>query len=267
MTEKRNPIVIAGNWKMNNGVQETTKYLKKLINLLSARTEIHRALSAGCIQLILFPPSVSLFSACTISKNTSIAIGTQNVHWETKGAFTGEISVPMVKETGIRYALVGHSERRHVFGETVEMTAKKLVACIKENVTPVLCIGETDKERSEGLTEDVLARQFDGAFRREIVLDEKKDRLYIAYEPVWAIGTGNTATPDDAEAACRFVRERISRRFGPRISETARILYGGSVKPGNSRELLSQENIDGALVGGASLDPEEFLEIADAALS
>jgi triosephosphate isomerase len=143
------------------------------------------------------------------------------------------------------------------------MTARKFAACVKGSVTPVLCLGETDDERSEGQTEAVLSRQLDGAFD-EIIPEEQK-RLYIAYEPVWAIGTGNTATPEDAESACRFIRERLSVRFGSQISRKARILYGGSVKPENARELLTQKNIDGVLVGGASLDPESFLQIADVA--
>jgi len=265
MMEKTTPVVIAGNWKMNHGVKETADYLDRLNRLLSARKDLGRALSEGFLRLILFPPAVDLYTAYIKTADTPIAIGAQNVHWESTGPFTGEISVSMVKEAGGGYALVGHSERRLLFGETVEMTAQKFVACVKGDVTPVLCIGETDEQRSEGQTEAVLSRQFDGAFG-EIEVDEKRT-LHIAYEPVWAIGTGNTATPEDAESACRFIRERLSRRFGSRTSRTARILYGGSVKPDNARELLSQKNIDGVLVGGASLDPESFLQIADAALS
>jgi triosephosphate isomerase len=144
------------------------------------------------------------------------------------------------------------------------MTAKKIAACRSNDLTPVLCIGETEEERGKDKTEEVLARQFDGAFK-DISID-RVEKIYIAYEPVWAIGTGNTATADDAESACRFIRERITARFGPEASQKARILYGGSVKPKNARELLSQENVNGVLVGGASLDPESFLEIAEAAL-
>ncbi|MGC9371853.1 MAG: triose-phosphate isomerase [Thermovirgaceae bacterium] len=265
MTEKTLPIVIAGNWKMNHGVKETAEYLEKLNRLLSAREDLGRALSKGSVQLILFPPAVDLCTAYIKSEGTPIATGAQNVHWEPNGAFTGEISVSMVTESGGGYALVGHSERRHIFGETVEMTARKFAACVKGGVTPVLCIGETDDERSEGQTEAVLSRQFDGAFGE--ILPEEQKRLHIAYEPVWAIGTGNTATPEDAESACRFIRERLAGKFGSQVSMNARILYGGSVKPENARELLSQKNIDGVLVGGASLDPESFLQIADAALS
>jgi triosephosphate isomerase len=266
MTEKTTPVIIAGNWKMNYGIKETTEYLEKLTSLLSVREKLNQALSEGFVQLILFPPAVNLHTAYIKTKGTPIATGAQNVHWEQKGAFTGEISVSMVKETGSSYALVGHSERRHIFGETVEMTARKFAACVKGSVTPVLCLGETDDERSEGQTEAVLSRQLDGAFDDEIIPEEQK-RLYIAYEPVWAIGTGNTATPEDAESACRFIREQLSVRFGSQISRKARILYGGSVKPENARELLSQKNIDGVLVGGASLDPESFLQIADSVFS
>jgi triosephosphate isomerase len=265
MTEKTTPVIIAGNWKMNYGIKETTEYLDKLISLISVSEKLNQALSEGFVQLILFPPAVNLHTAYIKTKGTPIATGAQNVHWAQKGAFTGEISVSMVKETGSSYALVGHSERRHIFGETVEITARKFAACMQGGVTPVLCIGETDDERSEGQTEAVLSRQLDGAFD-EIVPEEQKG-LYIAYEPVWAIGTGNTATPADAGSACRFIRERLSARFGSRISRKARILYGGSVKPENARELLSQKNIDGVLVGGASLDPESLLKITDAAFA
>ncbi|MGC9489711.1 MAG: triose-phosphate isomerase [Thermovirgaceae bacterium] len=263
MTEQTTPIIIAGNWKMNYSIKETTEYLDKLTSLLTARENLDRALSEGSLQLILFPPAIDLHTAYIKTKATPIAIGAQNVHWEQKGAFTGEISVSMVKEAGSGYALVGHSERRHIFGETTEMTARKFAACAKGGVTPVLCIGETDDERSKGRTKAVLSKQLDGVFD-EVVPEEQKS-LHIAYEPVWAIGTGNTATPEDAELECRFIRERLSVRFGSQISRKARILYGGSVKPENARELLSQKNIDGVLVGGASLDPESFLQITEAA--
>lgn len=264
MTGKALPIIIAGNWKMHHGVKATAEYFQKLNRLLSAQKALGRALSEGSVQLIFFPPAIDLYTAYIKTKAMPVATGAQNIHWESKGAYTGEISVPMVKETGGGYALVGHSERRRIFGETIEMTAQKLEACFKGDVTPVLCIGETDNERSAGQTEAILSRQFDGAFG-DISLEEQT-RLHIAYEPVWAIGTGNTATPEDAECACRFIRERLTRRFGSRVSRKARILYGGSVKPGNAHELLSQKNIDGVLVGGASLDPESFLQIAGAAL-
>jgi len=264
MMDKREPVVIAGNWKMNNGVKETSDYFGHLKKLLSAKNDLERALATGSVQLVVFPPAISLFSAYTLAAKLPCATGAQNIHWEKTGAFTGEISSPMVREAGGNFALVGHSERRHIFGETIDMTAKKIAACRSNDLTPVLCIGETEEERGKDKTEEVLARQFDGAFK-DISID-RVEKIYIAYEPVWAIGTGNTATPDDAESACRFIRERITARFGPEASQKARILYGGSVKPKNARELLSQENVNGVLVGGASLDPESFLEIAEAAL-
>jgi triosephosphate isomerase len=265
MMDKGEPVVIAGNWKMNNGVKETSDYFRHLKELLSARSDLERALATGSVQLVVFPPAISLFSAYTLATEVQCITGAQNIHWEKTGAFTGEISVPMVRQAGGNFALIGHSERRHIFGETIDMTAKKLAACRKNDLTPVLCIGETEEEREKDKTEEVLARQLDGAFKDTSINGE--EFIYIAYEPVWAIGTGNTATPEDAESACRFIRGRITKRFGPMVSQKARILYGGSVKPKNARELLSQKNVNGVLVGGASLDPESFLEIAEAALS
>jgi len=263
MTAESRRTVVAGNWKMNLGVGETRSYAKTLIELASGKKALKRALFEGDLEMILFPPGISIYIAYTELKSTSVAIGAQNVHWEPKGAYTGEISVPMIVEAGCRYALVGHSERRHVFGETIDMTSKKLAACIEGGVTPMLCIGETETERKQGLTEKVLFEQFEGAFGNKIV---PTGNIYIAYEPVWAIGTGNTATPDDAESACRFVREKIAERFDAETSRKARILYGGSVNPENAEELLSQNNVDGVLVGGASLKPDAFLSIASSAI-
>lgn len=264
MTKRHVPFVIAGNWKMNNGVEGSRNYIRNLLEILGARKDLERALFEGFIEIVLFPPAVALYAVYTELAGSPLATGAQNVHWETSGAYTGEISVPMVFESGCTRVLVGHSERRHLFGETVEMTRKKFAACRKGGVSPVLCIGETEVQRANGQTEEVLSRQLEGALMH--VPFSEEERVYVAYEPVWAIGTGNTATAADAETACRFVRERISRLFGRNISGNTKILYGGSVKPDNASDLLAEENIDGVLVGGASLDPGSFLAIAEAAL-
>lgn len=214
-------------------------------------------------ELILFPPSVSLVAAARCpDRDARVQLGVQNIHWEDAGAFTGEISAPMAVEAGATFALVGHSERRHVFGETDEEVARKIVAARRHGLVPVVCVGETLDERRAGRVEEVILGQLDWALG---ALGQGEGRFLVAYEPVWAIGTGETATPTDASAAHASLRARLSERMGAQGAADVPILYGGSVKPANAAELLEAPAVDGVLVGGASLDPASFAAIAAAA--
>jgi triosephosphate isomerase len=240
--------VIAGNWKMHKGPQDARAFFAAL--------DLGRV--SGEHELLVFPPSVSLSAAADASGGRP-AIGVQNVHWEDQGAFTGEVSAGMAAQAGATFALVGHSERRHVFGETEEETARKVAAAHRHGLVPVLCVGETLEERRRGAVAEVVLRQLDAA------LDAlSAGRFLVAYEPVWAIGTGETATPADASEAHATVRARLADVLGAGASEVP-LLYGGSVKPENAAELLSAQDVDGVLVGGASLDPGSFAAIAEAA--
>jgi len=214
-------------------------------------------------EILLFPPFTSLAACAERLENTGIAVGAQNAHPEPRGAFTGEVSCEMITACGARYLLVGHSERRHLFGDTEEMVRRKLAAARRTGLVPVLCVGETAEERSRGETRARLVAQLRDALSDDS--PEEVAELVVAYEPIWAIGTGKTATPDDAEDGCCTLRVALEKRLGKGAAESVRVLYGGSVNPENASELLSQPNIDGALVGGASLDPERFAAIVDAA--
>lgn len=246
--------VIAGNWKMHLGPHETRGFFE---------TFDTSVLDSGH-ELILFPPAASL-SAAFLARGEAvegIGLGVQNIHWEDAGAFTGETSAPIAANAGAEFALVGHSERRHVFGETDEETARKVAAARRHGLVPVLCVGETLEERRAGRVDDVILRQLDAALPE---LDVEGQRFLIAYEPVWAIGTGETATPDDASAAHSTLRSRLAAALGDGRAAGVPILYGGSVKPGNAEELLAATEVDGVLVGGASLDPDSFAAIVRAA--
>jgi triosephosphate isomerase (TIM) len=246
--------IFAGNWKMHMGPKEARAFLDEFTKIVSP---------SGSAQWVLFPPSITIPSLADALKGSFIKYGAQNVHWESKGAFTGEISPGMLKELGCTYALVGHSERRQLFGETDEMCAKKIKALSDAGVIPMYCVGETQKERDGGMTNDVLKRQLNEGLKTW----DPSSPLVIAYEPVWAIGTGKVATPPMAEEAHVEIR-RILKDFIARTgtgnamrSAELQILYGGSVKPDNSRELIAFPNIDGFLVGGASLVAKSFAEI------
>jgi triosephosphate isomerase len=217
--------------------------------------------SLAC-DLAVFPPFFAVPSTAKALEGTPVVVGVQDIFWERAGAFTGEVSGEMAIEAGATHVIVGHSERRHIIGEDNDVIAKKLAAALGVGLTPVLCVGEQLSEREEGRAEPVVARQLDSAFGA--VSRSDAGRIVIAYEPVWAIGTGKTATPADAVAMHRFVRGRVSGRFDPSVAEELRILYGGSVKPSNAQSLLREPEIDGALVGGASLECDSFLQIADA---
>ena len=227
-------MLIAGNWKMFKGQAETAEFCIELRRRLA---------DLDGVDVAVCPPFTSLAVAVQILAGTDIAVAAQNVHWEPEGAFTGEVSAPMLVELGVYGAIVGHSERRQHFGETDETVAKRTRAALEAGLSVIACVGETEEERERGETEDVL--------RRQVAVLEPEDNLVVAYEPVWAIGTGKTATPDIAQEAHELIKGLLD----------VPVLYGGSVKPENAEELLAQPAVDGALVGGASLDVESFAAI------
>ncbi len=249
----RKPLV-AGNWKMHK-------------TLADARALIGSICEGGGsiegVDVLVCPPAQLLFPMAKAVAGTSIMMGAQTAHEALEGAFTGEISVPMIKDTGCTHIIVGHSERRHVFGETGEQLAKKVSAVMEHGLTVVYCVGETIEQREAGQTNDVVQRQLSDAIHAGI----PADRLLVAYEPVWAIGTGETATPEQAQNVHQFIRSKLAEIYDQPRSESIRLLYGGSVKPGNARDLMAQPDIDGALVGGACLVAEDFLAIIGAAAS
>lgn len=261
--------VIAGNWKMHHGPRATREFFRRfeLSGGAGAEAESQADGTPGDeegVKILVFPPQLSLTAALEARPDAPlIGIGAQNIHWEEEGAFTGEISATMVAEVGASHVLVGHSERRHLFGETDEEVARKVRAALSAGLKPVVCVGETLEERRADKVEEVILRQLDAVLELfGADSGEGASELLVAYEPVWAIGTGETATPEDASAAHGTLRERLRRTLGTARGETCPILYGGSVKPANAAELLAARHVDGVLVGGASLDPESFAEIA-----
>ena len=247
--------IIAGNWKMNNDLSESQNLITKLISGLNKE-------KIAC-EVIICPPFTSLSEASSLIKNTPIKLGAQNMHEEENGAFTGEVSASMLKSVGCDYVILGHSERRTIYGESDKLINSKIKVALKHNLKPIFCIGETLEEREKNVTEDVIRRQVvDGL--RDLSLRDLSN-LIMAYEPVWAIGTGRTATPSQAEAVHAFIRNLIKEDFTPENAEEMVIQYGGSVKPDNAKELLSQKDIDGALVGGACLKADSFISIIKAA--
>jgi triosephosphate isomerase (TIM) len=249
---QRKPLV-AANWKMHKTVAETEGFLDQFV---PAAGEL------GALEVVICPPFVSLAAAAERVRRSPIRVASQNVHEQESGAFTGEVSIPMLVELGVGGSIVGHSERRQLFCETDEALARKVPALLEAGLEPILCIGESETERDAGETEAVLRRQLEAD-----VVDVAAGalgRVVIAYEPIWAIGTGRTATPEQAQEACAFVRAVVAERDAA-AAEAIRVLYGGSVKAGNAAELFSSPDIDGGLVGGASLEPDEFLEICRAA--
>jgi triosephosphate isomerase len=238
---------IAGNWKMYKTVAETVKYVKEFRGLVK---------DFANVEIVLAPPFTALHAAAEAARNSNVGIAAQDLHWEREGAFTGEISAPMIRETGAEYVIVGHSERRTLFGETDATVNRKLGASFASRLTPIVCIGETLDQRERNETFTVLDRQIrDGL---DGVTSEQLVQLVIAYEPVWAIGTGRNATPAQAAEAHAHIRKRLQQWFGVQPAELCRIVYGGSVKPENIADLASQPDVDGALVGGASLDVKAF---------
>ncbi|MBL7075636.1 triose-phosphate isomerase [candidate division KSB1 bacterium] len=243
-------LIIAGNWKMNKTALEAEGLVKDLVSNIG---------SVQKTDVVICPPFTALETVGRLIDGTPIALGAQNMHWEEKGAFTGEISADMLKALGCRYVILGHSERRQYFGETDEGVNKKLRAALEAGLQPIVCVGETLKEREARVTEKVLSDQLKGVFRNFAV--EELGDVILAYEPVWAIGTGRTASPQQAAQVHRFIRGILGDLFTPHWAQGLRIQYGGSVKPENIRNLLAEVNIDGALVGGASLDNGPFARI------
>ena len=244
--------VIAGNWKMYKTLTETRAFFSSFLPLVAG---------AKHCDMVVAPPFTAISTAVEAVKGSCIAIAGQNVSWSQEGAFTGEVSAPMLAEAGCRYVIIGHSERRQLFRETDDNVAKKTLMALASGLTPIVCLGETQEDRDAGLTEEVLSRQFSGG--PCALTPEEFSRILMAYEPVWAIGTGRTATPEIAADAHRFLRRCAGEKFSIRHASALRILYGGSVKPDNIQGLMAQEELDGALVGGASLDPESFAALVN----
>src|SRR4029077_2629768 len=244
--------VIAGNWKMYKTLADTRAFFSSFLPLVAA---------AKRCDIIVAPPFTAIRTAVEGAKDSSVAIAGQNVSWSKEGAFTGEVSAPMLAEAGCRYVIIGHSERRQLFRETDDNVAKKTLIALASGLAPIVCLGETQEDRDAGLMEEVLSRQFSGG--PGALTHEEFYRILIAYEPVWAIGTGRVAPPVIAAEAHRFLRRCAGKKFSVRHASALRILYGGSVKPDNIHGLMAQEELDGALVGGASLDPKSFAALVN----
>ena len=236
-------MLIAGNWKMYKGPAETAAFC----------TALREVDFDDSVDVVVCPPFVSLAIAVQLLAGTEIGVAAQNVHWEREGAFTGEISAPMLRELGVYGAIVGHSERRQYFGETDETVGRRARAALEVGLFVIACVGESEAEREAGETEDVL--------RRQVSVLEPDENLVVAYEPVWAIGTGRNATAAQAGEAHAHIRKRLRQWFGADAADRCHVIYGGSVKPDNIRELIAEPDVDGALVGGASLDVTSFADI------
>jgi triosephosphate isomerase (TIM) len=250
MSESKRRRVIAGNWKMYKNQKQTRAFFRAFKPLVAEITDC---------DIVVAPPFTSISAAVKAAKGTTIGISAQDAYWEKEGAFTGEVSTGMLVEAGCGYCIIGHSERRQFFGETNETVLKKTKAVLAAGLTPMVCIGEMLADRESGNAEKVIEEQFKGSVGA--LTPEEFSRILIAYEPVWAIGTGRTATPEIAAAVHKFVRQCAAAQFSPSHASALRILYGGSVKPDNIQGLMAQEELDGALVGGASLDPKSFASL------
>ena len=241
---------VAGNWKMYKTVREVVAYIKEFRSVVK---------DLDGIDIVLAAPFTAVHAAAEAARSSNVAIAAQDVYWEAQGAFTGEVSAPMIQEAGAEYVIIGHSERRTLFGETDESVRRKVAAALEADLTPIVCIGETLQQRDHNETFAVLTRQLAEGLKS--VEAAHLPALVVAYEPIWAIGTGKTATSDDAQTVCKAIRERLAKVAGQATADAVRIQYGGSVKAANIAELMGQADIDGALVGGASLDPDEFAKI------
>jgi len=242
--------IIAGNWKMHNNKEQTLNFLDKF---LSQVKDVK-------VEVVICPPFTDLWTAAEKIAGSNVKLGAQNMHWEEKGAFTGEIAPAMLKEIPCDYVIIGHSERRQYFAETDETVNKKIKTALKFGITPIICVGESLEQREQGMAFEWVLGQVEKALN-EIESDNIK-KLVFAYEPIWAIGTGKTASGEDAQEMIAAIRKKIEELYDKETADKVRILYGGSVKPENIKELMSKPDIDGALVGGASLDPQSFLAIA-----
>lgn len=241
--------VIAGNWKMNKLPNEAIDFIDRLTPLVKDTKN----------EVVVCVAYTDLFYALLTAQGTNIKIGAQNMHFEEKGAYTGEVSAQMLKSIGVEYVIIGHSERRQYFNETDETVNKKVKTAFKHELKPIVCVGETLEQREAGKAEEIITNQTEKAL--EGLTDEQVQNTIIAYEPIWAIGTGKTATSEDANNAIKAIRDKICQIYGQNVGKSIIIQYGGSVKSANCKELFTTSDIDGGLVGGASLDPEEFAKI------
>jgi triosephosphate isomerase len=247
-------MLMAGNWKMHKLTGEAAALAN---DLKAALAEVDEP-----VDVLLCPPLTALSAVASAIEGTRIRLGAQNMHWESRGAFTGEVSAAMLKDIGCSDVIIGHSERRHIFGETDEEVNRKVYAALEAGLTPTVCVGETEEQREQGETEAVVTRQVRGGLQG--LSPERMADVVIAYEPVWAIGTGKTATPEQAQDVHALIRGIVSQEFGESTASALLILYGGSVKPANALDLMSRADINGALVGGASLDADSFAKIVRA---
>ena len=243
--------IIAGNWKMNMLPNEAINFIEELTPLVKNTKN----------EVIICVPYIDLFYTLLHVQGTNIKVGAQNMHWEEKGAYTGEVSAPMLKSIGVEYVIIGHSERRQYFAETDETVNKKIKSALKYNLKPIVCVGETLEQRKEGITENIIANQIKKAF--EGISKENLNNIIIAYEPIWAIGTGKTATKEQANETIKQIRNELAKIYGKNEAENVIIQYGGSVKPENAKELFEMSDIDGGLIGGASLKAKEFSQIVN----
>ncbi|TEU08516.1 MAG: triose-phosphate isomerase [Candidatus Aminicenantes bacterium] len=255
MTISNEKPFLAGNWKMHKTIPEAVEMVKALKEESPQLTDA---------ELVVIPPYTMLSEVKKVIEGSTIQLGAQNIFWEEKGAFTGEISPPMLKDAGCQYVTIGHSERRQYFGETNETVNKKIKAALAHELTPIMCIGESLEEREKGNTMDKVETQINSGL--EGLGKDEIRRIVIAYEPIWAIGTGVTATPSQAEEVHSFIRKKLTEKYGNEIASYAIILYGGSVKPANTYSILKENNINGALVGGASLEADSFIQITKEAI-
>jgi triosephosphate isomerase len=244
--------MIAGNWKMNLTLAEAAQLVKAIADGIKG---------LDGVEVLVAPPFTTLLRVKEAIGNAPILLSGQNMHWEAQGAFTGEVSASMLADAGCTHVILGHSERRTLFGETDEVIDRKAAAAVKKGLIPIVCIGETLEEREKALTFQIVERQLSLSLKSFLEGKNLPATAILAYEPVWAIGTGRTATPDQAQEVHRFIRQWLKAQFGDPTAQAIRVLYGGSVKPDNVRDLMSKPDIDGALVGGASLKPDSFLPI------
>ena len=254
MNRRYRKTIIAGNWKMNKTASETKKFAEELKALLP---------KAKWCDIVVCVPSVNIAAALKGFKDARVSVGAQNVFYEKSGAYTGEVSADMLKDLGVKYVIIGHSERRQYFGETDFTVNRKVLAALEAGLHPIICVGETLEQRELGITMELIALQVKSALAG--VPAEKLRKCVIAYEPVWAIGTGKTATPEQAEEVCEHIRAVIRKLYGAKVARAISILYGGSMNEKNAYDLLAQPDIDGGLIGGASLVPEKFVKIIEAA--
>lgn len=243
--------LIAGNWKMNLTLKTAIQLAEGLTREVAKVEEV---------EILVCPPSIYILDVADVLQESNILLGAQNLHWENQGAFTGEVSASMLKDSGCSYVIVGHSERRHIFGESNDVVNKKARAALRSELRPILCVGELLEERERGATEKVVGEQLEKGI--EGLTPDDMAEVVIAYEPVWAIGTGRTATAEQASDVHVFIRKKLEKRFGASVAKNTRILYGGSVKPENIKELMAAPGVDGVLVGGASLSVDSFSKIA-----